>query len=204
LGNRFFFHGYAICGVFEKGRQPYIHISNSSFGRGSGVVTLCAAKPWSGGTYPMKVPIDGDACLSTSPEPAPGDDSAAFPAQITDSGKPLTTLQRNALCKLLDRPHFTPEDVVRLGYRRLAQAEGIGRKSLAAILAWLRTHGYELEPDAGTTPMLPRPFRGGRGLASALKLLRHHGYVVLPPRPDSGAEPLVASAKQPLPDPISK
>jgi hypothetical protein len=151
----------------------------------------------------MKAPIDGEACPPLSPASTPNPDGV-LAAPLAELARPLSTLQRNALCKLLDRPHFTPEDVVRLGYRRLAQAEGIGRKSLAAILAWLRVHGYELEPDTGATPAPPRPFRGSRGLASALKLLRHHGYVVLPPRPDSSAEPSGSPAERPQPHPLSK
>lgn len=43
------------------------------------------------------------------------------------AGCPLPTLQRNALRKIFDRHEFSPEEVALFGYRRLQQAEGIGR-----------------------------------------------------------------------------
>jgi hypothetical protein len=155
----------------------------------------------------MNVPINGEPC--SSPALGAGSSSrSAQPAQgaSLSPAKSLSTLQRNALCKLLDRPQFTPEDVVRLGYRRLAQAEGIGRKSLTAILAWLQANGYELQPDPSTvvaTPHAPRG-GGGRGLASALKLVRNYGYVVLPPRPESSTEASALAGESLLRKPISK
>lgn len=90
----------------------------------------------------------------------------------------LPTLQRNALRKIFDRPAFTPEEVARLGYRRLQQAEGIGRKGLEAITAWLGRHGFELKPPElpVEAPKLARGAR--RNIEQAVRLLRTHGYVV--------------------------
>lgn len=91
----------------------------------------------------------------------------------------LPTLQRNALRKLFDRPEFTPEEVAKLGYRRLQQAEGIGQKGLNTIQTWLRDYGFEVQPD-------PQAHQGGkrisrrqqRDLDSAMRVLQAHGYVV--------------------------
>lgn len=91
----------------------------------------------------------------------------------------LPTLQRNALCKIFDRPEFKPEEVAALGYRRLQQAEGIGQKGLAEITAWLNSHGYELkatEPPPGTGPSAPK--KGRKNIELAVRLLRTHGYIV--------------------------
>lgn len=92
----------------------------------------------------------------------------------------LPTLQRNALRKLFDRPEFTPEEVAKLGYRRLQQAEGIGQKGLTTIQAWLRDYGFEVQPDP------PALRRGGKRLSrrqlkdldSAMRVLQAHGYIV--------------------------
>lgn len=91
----------------------------------------------------------------------------------------LPTLQRNALCKIFDRPGFTPEEVAALGYRRLQQAEGIGQKGLAEITAWLKLYGFELKPLEVDGP--PRqPARARKSIELAVRLLRTHGYVVQP------------------------
>ena len=93
----------------------------------------------------------------------------------------LPTLQRNALCKIFDRPEFKPEDVVALGYRRLQQAEGIGQKGLAEITAWLAVHGYELKPvEAPAGQCLPGQKNARRNIEHAVRLLRTHGYIVQP------------------------
>lgn len=91
----------------------------------------------------------------------------------------LPTLQRNALCKLFDRPEFTPQDVHALGFRRLQRADGIGHKGLQAILAWLRHYGLELlppEPLADPPEGLPEEVR--KNINGAVRLLRNHGYRV--------------------------
>ena len=93
----------------------------------------------------------------------------------------LPTLQRNALRKIFDRPHFMPDEVAALGYRRLQQAEGIGTKGLSAITDWLKTHGHELQPPpqpAATQMAVPKKSR--RTIEMAVRLLRNHGYEVLP------------------------
>lgn len=96
----------------------------------------------------------------------------------------LPTLPRNALRKILERPSFTPEEVAKLGYQRLEQAEGIGQKSLDIILAWLRKYGYELQP-----PPAPPIFSGSlraqkrmkKNIDFALRILRANGYTVCLP-----------------------
>lgn len=93
----------------------------------------------------------------------------------------LPTLQRNALCKIFDRPEFKPEEVAALGYRRLQQAEGIGQKGLAEITAWLNSHGFELkaiEPPPGVGQPVPK--KGRKSIELAVRLLRTHGYIVQP------------------------
>lgn len=93
----------------------------------------------------------------------------------------LPTLQRNALCKIFDRPEFKPEEVAALGYRRLQQAEGIGQKGLAEITAWLNSHGFELkavEPAPGSG--LPVEKKARKNIEQAVRLLRTHGYIVQP------------------------
>jgi len=93
----------------------------------------------------------------------------------------LPTLQRNALCKIFDRPEFKPEEVAALGYRRLQQAEGIGQKGLAEITAWLNSHGFELkaiEPPVVTSQPLQKKAR--KNIEQAVRLLRTHGYIVQP------------------------
>lgn len=57
----------------------------------------------------------------------------------------LPTLHRNALRRRFGRRHFTPAEVAELGYRSLARTEGIGRKRLGVIVAWLARHGFVLE-----------------------------------------------------------
>lgn len=94
----------------------------------------------------------------------------------------LPTLQRNALRKIFERAHFTPEEVAELGYRRLQQAEGIGAKGLSTIAAWLRVHGHSLSAPAATIPQaIPRKTR--RTIEMAVRLLRTHGYDVQPAAP---------------------
>ncbi|MBS1158050.1 MAG: hypothetical protein H6R15_469 [Proteobacteria bacterium] len=91
----------------------------------------------------------------------------------------LPTLQRNALCKIFDRPEFKPEEVAALGYRRLQQAEGIGQKGLAEITAWLNSHGFELkaiEPPPGSASPVQNKAR--KNIEHAVRLLRTHGYIV--------------------------
>lgn len=93
----------------------------------------------------------------------------------------LPTLQRNALCKIFDRPEFKPEEVAALGYRRLQQAEGIGQKGLAEITAWLNSHGFELkavEPPAAISQ--PPQEKARKNIEQAVRLLRTHGYIVQP------------------------
>ena len=99
----------------------------------------------------------------------------------------LPTLQRNALCKIFDRPGFTPEEVAALGFRRLQQAEGIGQKGLAEITAWLKSYGFELPPLV--VEGLPRQqARARKNIELAVRLLQNHGYVVQPAN-DEAAPP---------------
>lgn len=91
----------------------------------------------------------------------------------------LGTLQRNALRKLLNRPEFTPAEVYELGYRRIQRADGIGQKGIQCIQAWLRSHGFDLQPPAAQPePPLRLSAELRRNIHSALRLLREHGYRV--------------------------
>jgi hypothetical protein len=93
----------------------------------------------------------------------------------------LPTLQRNALCKIFDRPEFQPEEVAALGYRRLQQAEGIGLKGLNEITAWLNAFGYALappEPESGPRQAVHK--KAKKNIELAVRLLRTHGYLVQP------------------------
>lgn len=91
----------------------------------------------------------------------------------------LPTLQRNALRKIFDRPHFTPEEVADLGPRRLQQAEGIGSKGMEIIRAWLLDFGYDLVPPGctGDAETAKRDKSKNR-LESAMRILKTNGYVV--------------------------
>lgn len=89
----------------------------------------------------------------------------------------LPTLQRNALRKLLERPDFTPAEVAELGFRRLQLARGLGCKGLHTVLAWLRHHGYELEPFPARSSNADRR---SRRIQHAIHLLQSAGFVVLP------------------------
>ncbi len=109
--------------------------------------------------------------MTTRPPAAPGGTEAVAAR--------LGTLQRNALRKLLNRPEFTPAEVYELGYRRILRAEGIGQKGMQCIQAWLRAHGFDLQPP----PVQPEPplrlsAELRRNIDSALRLLRDHGYRV--------------------------
>lgn len=91
----------------------------------------------------------------------------------------LPTPARHALCKLFGRPGFTADEVFALGYRRLQRAEGIGQKSLQAIIDWLAQHDLTLAPPAapaGPPDELPAALR--QSIDGAVRLLRSHGYRV--------------------------
>jgi GNAT superfamily N-acetyltransferase len=106
-------------------------------------------------------------------------------------GRRLPTLQQNALRKIFDRPDFSPEEVARLGHRRLQRAEGIGRKGLQAIVEWLREQGYELqcEPPAQPSRNSASVSRDQKKLEKAMRILKTHGYAVLRVgNPDDGGE----------------
>ena len=88
----------------------------------------------------------------------------------------LPTMPRNALRKVFGRPDFTPSEVALLGHRRLERAEGIGRKSLAAIIDWLRCQGYELAGEsrgARSRDSAGSP-REVRKLEKAMRVLQTH------------------------------
>lgn len=129
------------------------------------------------------------------PLPSIGQEERAARPQVQPSSPifKLPTLQRNALRKLFDRPEFTPEEVARLGHRRLLKAEGIGLKGVAAITQWLAQHGLVLQADPPDPRSQSRPLsRTARiDLETALRLVRHHGYEIRPPEDPSGdgAEP---------------
>lgn len=114
--------------------------------------------------------------------PAETDERGALPGSGARGARPmdkLPTLQRNALCKIFDRPEFTPDEVAALGYRRLHQAEGIGQKGLSEITAWLKAWGYELRPpEAETGPRQQALKKTRKNIELAVRLLRTHGYLV--------------------------
>lgn len=117
--------------------------------------------------------------------PFPPDDAAATvasrPGHAARPMDKLPTLQRNALCKIFDRPEFSPEEVASLGYRRLQQAEGIGQKGLSEIGNWLRAYGFELsQPGPENPARTPASKKTRMNIVSAVRLLRTHGYVVQP------------------------
>lgn len=99
----------------------------------------------------------------------PGSGSAAAMAD-------LPTLQRNALCKLFDRPDFTPREVAELGYSRLQKVSGIGPKGLEVICLWAARHGVELRPDSAA-----RSNRMAHRVERAIRLLQRLGYEVRQP-----------------------
>jgi hypothetical protein len=107
-------------------------------------------------------------------------------ANATSPMKKLPTLQRNALCKIFDRPQFKPEDVAALGYRRLQQAEGIGQKGLVEITAWLKSYGFELKPsEADMAGRQQAPKKTRKNIEMAVRLLRTHGYLVQQAKEDT-------------------
>ncbi|PKO90127.1 MAG: hypothetical protein CVU16_10805 [Betaproteobacteria bacterium HGW-Betaproteobacteria-10] len=91
----------------------------------------------------------------------------------------LPTLQRNALCKIFDRPEFTPEEVHALGHKRLQRSEGLGHKGLLIVAEWLRFHGLELSlpaPPAYPTDRIDDTVQNE--IKGAVRLLRTYGYRV--------------------------
>ena len=118
-------------------------------------------------------------------ETAPGGDGG--PA--AGAHRRLPTLQQNALRKIFDRHEFTAEEVARLGQRRLQRAEGIGRKGLLTIVAWLREQGYELlaEVPNARAREAGSSSKDLKKIQKAMRVLRTHGYEVLPAgKPDGG------------------
>lgn len=108
--------------------------------------------------------------------PAPAEAGAAPPSAA------LPTLQRNALSKIFDRTEFSPEEVARLGIRRLRLADGIGQKGIRIIHEWLAAHGHELAPEPAPARRAPRRADpGGWTLQGAMRLLRRHGYEISAP-----------------------
>jgi hypothetical protein len=89
----------------------------------------------------------------------------------------LPTRQKNALCLLLNKPNFSPEEVAALDYRTIERAPGVGKHSLAIIRAWLNSHGYDVKglPTVGANP---REVQRKRKLERAIDYLRWHGYEV--------------------------
>ena len=112
----------------------------------------------------------------------------------------LPTMPRNALRKVFGRPDFTPGEVALLGQRRLERAEGIGRKSLAAIVDWLRCQGYELAGDSrGARSRDPAGSpREVKRLETAMRVLQTHGYTILKSEPlEEGDKVCGTAAKVP-------
>lgn len=108
----------------------------------------------------------------------------------------LPTMPRNALRKVFGRPDFTPSEVALLGHRRLERAEGIGRKSLAAIIDWLRCQGYELAGEsrgARSRDSAGSP-REVRKLEKAMRVLQTHGYTILKSEPLEESDTVCATA----------
>lgn len=119
---------------------------------------------------------DMTECRATQPDHA-GKPRRRRAAGTLPAGS-LPTLQRNALCKLFDRPEFSPAEVAELGYRRLQQADGIGNKGLAEIADWLHHHGFELKPPETPQATQNVPRKSRHGIEFAVRLLRTHGYII--------------------------
>lgn len=101
----------------------------------------------------------------------------------------LPTLQRNALRKIFDRPHFTPEEVAGLGLRRLQQAEGIGCKGMEVIRVWLNGFGFDLaRPGSADESGAQKHGKSRNRLESAMRMLKTNGYVVYRRRPSDSQE----------------
>jgi predicted DNA-binding helix-hairpin-helix protein len=95
--------------------------------------------------------------------------------------KNLTTRQINALCLLLERKDFSPEDVARLDYHTLMKTPGIGGKSVYIIRAWLTEYGLDLHNSPAEFAQSLRQLRLRVRLERAEQLLRKYGYAVQAP-----------------------
>lgn len=124
-----------------------------------------------------RLPVASDATSDTSDL-----GSSHQPGGETLALWQLPTMQRNALRKIFNRQDFTPDEVARLGHRRLGRAEGIGSKGLANIVDWLRRLGYELAGDARASQSqdLTASPKDVKKLQKAMRVLRTYGYTVLP------------------------
>ncbi len=93
----------------------------------------------------------------------------------------LSTRQINALRAVLERRHFSADDVAGIDYQILIRTPGLGSKSLQTILDWLHAQGLELRNAPGSDALQAHSLRRGGRIERAIALLLAHGYRVLPP-----------------------
>jgi predicted DNA-binding helix-hairpin-helix protein len=115
----------------------------------------------------------------------------------------LSTRQINALRAVLERRHFSADDVAGIDYQILIRTPGLGSKSLQTILDWLHAQGLELRNAPGSEALHTHSLRRGGRIERAIALLVAHGYRVLPPEsastaanPGLSASPLRAGQAQ--------
>ncbi|GAB4062732.1 hypothetical protein [Uliginosibacterium sediminicola] len=99
----------------------------------------------------------------------------------------LSTRQINALRAVLERRHFSADDVAGIDYQILIRTPGLGSKSLQTILDWLHAQGLELRNAPGSDTLHTHSLRRGGRIERAIALLLAHGYRVLPPESASAA-----------------
>jgi hypothetical protein len=87
----------------------------------------------------------------------------------------LSTMQRNALCRLFGRKAFTPEEVARLDYVQVERLPKIGKKGIESIRSWLHGYGYDLSNLPADQNRISRQRLQAR-LENAERLLTRHGY----------------------------
>jgi predicted DNA-binding helix-hairpin-helix protein len=85
----------------------------------------------------------------------------------------LPTLQRNALSKFFNRSDFSPVDILSLGYPRLQKLNGIGPKGIEIIVAWVRSHGFDLKIEDDE-----KMKRQTQRVERAIRFLEKYGYEV--------------------------
>lgn len=89
----------------------------------------------------------------------------------------LPTRQRHALCNLLNKPSFVPQEIAALPYARLERAPGLGQQGMAIIRGWLANYGLVLHGEPKKT-LGSRQQQRQRKLEQAIALLHRSGFEV--------------------------
>jgi GNAT superfamily N-acetyltransferase len=98
----------------------------------------------------------------------------------------LNCRELNVLRRLLNRAEVRPLDVAQLGVTRLESAQGLGKKGLEHVLAWLDAEGYSLRtPESVDARESGRQDRIKRRLEQAQLLLEQWGWQVRRPDHDT-------------------